>query len=84
MLLKQNLVRGVEGSNGGYKLEGNIDELSLYDILEKIGYEIAITKCVNSSCAVSSVCLTKSIFQKLNDQIILKFREIKMKDFILN
>jgi Rrf2 family protein len=84
MLLKQNLVKGVEGSNGGYMLEQNIEDLSLYDILDKIGYKIAITKCIDSSCVVSSVCMTKNVFQKLNDQIILKFREIKMKDFITN
>ena len=84
MLLKQKLVKGVEGSNGGYELVSNIENLSLYDILEKIGYQIAITKCVNSSCVAASVCLTKSVLQKLNDQIILKFREIKMKDFMIN
>jgi Rrf2 family protein len=82
MLLKSGLVKGVEGTKGGYILAKKIDNLNLYEILESIGSSISITDCLTCECSVYSSCLTKDVFQKLNKEIILKFKEIKIKDFI--
>ena len=82
MLLKSGLVKGIEGVKGGYIISKKINNLNLYEILESIGSSISITDCISCSCDVSSSCLTKNVFKNLNNEIIQKFKEIKIKDFI--
>ncbi len=82
ILLNKNIVKTKEGSNGGYMINVDPSELSVYDVMKALGNEILLTECIKDDCSVKDQCSSKEVFNKLNEEIRSKFSDIKIIDFI--
>jgi Rrf2 family protein len=70
-LVKGNLVEGVHGKGGGYKLTRKPEEYSIGEILRCAEGDIIPVACMTATehCDRSDVCKTKPMWDKLNSLI---------------
>jgi Rrf2 family protein len=72
-LKNANLVISVRGAHGGYKLNGNANEITVKDIFDVLEGPISLSECLTQvKCGKSSYCATRLIYKNLSD----KFNEI--------
>ncbi len=82
MLLKANLVEGVRGPNGGYKLTRKPENIQLSEILEATEGKISIVECLSTGCDRSNACKTRNLWEKLNQNIYDYLKSVTLKDLI--
>ena len=73
-LRKAGLVTSVRGAGGGYKLAKPASEISVGDILRALEEE--------NSCDGSEFCVTKYVWQKINDSINRTVDEMKLDQLV--
>ena len=85
-LRKAGLVKSVRGAGGGYKLARPASEISVGDILRALEGSLDAVKCPgleeDNSCGGSEFCVTKYVWQKINDSINQTVDEIKLDRLI--
>lgn len=73
MLKKAGLVRSIRGTAGGYQVQGNLNEISVGDILRALEGDLAPVDCtgcnVDSGCKTANSCVSKFVWQKMNDSM---------------
>ena len=71
-LKKANLVISIRGAQGGYKLAKDTTDISVGEILRALEGDLAPVDCISSqdsSCESSNLCVTKLVWQRINDSI---------------
>ncbi len=69
-LNKSGLLDSVRGKNGGYKLNRNPEEYTLYEILSSAEDTLAPVACVDKEkCNESNSCKTYKVWKELDDVI---------------
>ena len=72
-LRKAGLVTSVRGAGGGYKLARPAQEISVGDVLRALEGNLDPVECPGlkeeSSCDGSEFCVTKYVWQQINDSI---------------
>lgn len=72
-LRKAGLVSSIRGAQGGYKLAKDMNKISVGDILRALEGDLSPVSCIATSndeiCESSSVCVTKLVWQRINDSI---------------
>lgn len=72
-LRKAGLVTSVRGAGGGYKLAKRAEEISVGDILRALEGSLDLVECPGlkeeSACDSSDFCVTKYVWQRINDSI---------------
>lgn len=69
-LRKEGIVMSVRGPGGGYQLDKTTDEISVGMIVRAVNENLDVTKCKgNGNCSKDSLCLTHSLWERLEDQI---------------
>lgn len=72
-LRKAGLVTSVRGAGGGYKLAKLAEEISVGDILRALEGSLDPVECPGlkeeSTCGSSDFCVTKYVWQRINDSI---------------
>ena len=85
-LRKAGLVTSVRGAGGGYKLAKAASEISVGDILRALeGSLDAVNRPgleEESSCDGSEFCVTKYVWQKINDSINRTVDEMKLDQLV--
>ena len=85
-LRKAGLVTSVRGAGGGYKLALPASEISVGDILRALEGSLDAVNCPGleeeSSCGGSGFCVTKYVWQKINDSINRTVDEIKLDQLV--
>lgn len=85
-LRKAGLVTSVRGAGGGYKLAKPASEISVGDILRALEGSLDAVKCPGleekNSCDGSEFCVTKYVWQKINDSINRTVDEIKLEQLV--
>lgn len=85
-LRKAGLVTSVRGAGGGYKLAKPAAEISVGDILRALEGSLDPVECPGlkeeSSCGDSQFCVTKYVWQRINDSINQTVDEIKLEQLI--
>ena len=85
-LRKAGLVTSVRGAGGGYKLALPASEISVGDILRALEGSLDAVNCPGleeeSSCGGSAFCVTKYVWQKINDSINRTVDEIKLDQLV--
>lgn len=78
------IVVSVKGAEGGYLLARKPDKISIFEIVEALEGTIAVFYCMSQSQAFCSVggCLTKKVWEELQNNIIKTLRKFKLKDII--
>ena len=62
----------IRGAQGGYKLAKDTTEISVGDILRALEGDLAPVDCISgqdSSCESANLCVTKLVWQRINDSI---------------
>ena len=85
-LRKAGLVTSVRGAGGGYKLAKPASEISVGDILRALEGSLDAVKCPGleeeNSCDGSEFCVTKYVWQKINDSINRTVDEMKLDQLV--
>lgn len=72
-LKKAGLIESIRGAQGGYVLAKDSSEISVGDILRALEGDLTPVKCSelggNSGCSGSDSCVTKFVWQRINDSI---------------
>lgn len=69
-LRRSDIVVGVRGPGGGYKLSRHADEINIADIIEAVDETVDSTKCGGkANCQDNHPCLTHDLWQGLSEQI---------------
>jgi len=85
-LRKAGLVTSVRGAGGGYKLAKPAADISVGDILRALEGNLDPVECPGlkeeSTCDGSEFCVTKYVWQRINDSINQTVDEIKLDQLI--
>lgn len=82
-LRKADLVKGVRGPGGGYRIRQTPDLISIASIIEAVNEPIDSTKCGGEeNCQHDSICLTHDLWAGLSDHIQDYLSKITLADLI--
>ena len=85
-LRKAGLVVSVRGAGGGYRLAKPASEISVGDILRALEGSLDAVHCPGleeeGSCEGSEFCVTKYVWQRINESIIRTVDEIRLDQLI--
>ena len=88
LLKKAGLVKSIRGASGGYVLAKNPSEISVGDILRALEGSLEPVKCAafdtttGEGCMASDGCVTKYVWQKINDSINDTVNQIMLDELI--
>ena len=85
VLARNNLIEGVHGKGGGYKLTMEPKQYRVGDILRLTEGDLAIVACLEcgaQSCDKSEACRTRSMWEKYNDMTNEYFDSITLADLM--
>jgi len=84
-LKKNNLVEGLRGPGGGYRLSRGPDDISVADVITAIGEGIDSTLCEGSEdCQDGEQCLTHELWSRLGQEIYDFLNGITLASFLEN
>lgn len=70
LLSKHQLVKGVRGPNGGYRLARQAGDISIAQIIVAVDEKIDSTRCEGKAdCQGGERCLTHELWQELSDRL---------------
>lgn len=85
-LAKCGVVITKTGKNGGILLNVNIEDMSIYKVMECMGFESEISTCVDlpESCKLNPICNVTHFFSEVQNDLIGKLKNAKIKNFIFD
>lgn len=81
-LRRENLVRGVRGPGGGYKLARPADEITVAAIIAAVDEKVDSTCGGDSGCDEKTTCLTHELWCGLSKRIYEFLDSISLQDFL--
>jgi len=85
-LKKERLIISQRGAKGGYKLAKSPEKITIGEIIRAVEGPIEFSECVggaeNFECQKSSVCVTKGIWQEVNESVNKVIDNITLKDLL--
>lgn len=86
MLKKAGLIKSIRGAGGGYVLAKDVSEISVGDVLRALEGSLQPVECAafspEDSCEASGVCVTKYVWQRINESINQTVNEISLKQLV--
>lgn len=86
LLKKAGLVKSIRGASGGYVLAKEACEISVGDVLRALEGNLEPVQCAAFSsedgCVSSGGCVTKYVWQKINESINHTVDEIKLDELV--
>lgn len=85
LLTKGNLLVGIHGKGGGYRLCKNPEEISIFEILQATEGDLAPVGCLScdaQSCDQAADCYTLPMWKKYYELIKDYFEHITLKDLM--
>ena len=87
LLRKAGLVKSIRGATGGYILAKDAAEISVGDILRALEGSLEPVKCAafysEEGCMASDGCVTKYVWQKINDSINETVNQMMLDELVL-
>lgn len=81
-LRQANLVKGVRGPGGGYRLARPANEITVADIITAVDEQVDATRCQGKeNCHSGKRCLTHELWTDLSDQIFQFLDNITLDRF---
>ncbi len=84
-LRKSGLVNSIRGAKGGFQLGKRASEITLEDIIAASEGPIELVACVpekEEDCGRIAECSTRSIWQRVNNDIKAVFRKITLEEMV--
>jgi Rrf2 family nitric oxide-sensitive transcriptional repressor len=84
-LKKSGILSTTQGKYGGVSLNRKPDELSLYEVLDTIGFKTKFNKCLDERfhCVFSNKCLFHSFFDEEESKFHERMKKKMISDFVL-
>ncbi len=86
LMKKAGLVRSIRGAAGGYVLAKSAEDISVGDVLRSLEGKLEPAECAafdsEKGCKASANCVTKYVWQKINDSINHTVDEIKLDELV--
>ena len=86
LMKKAGLIKSIRGASGGYVLAKEIEEISVGDVLRALEGNLQPVECAafsqDDSCEASGVCVTKYVWQRINESINKTVDEISVKQLV--
>ena len=86
MLKKAGLIKSIRGAGGGYVLARDMSEISVGDVLRALEGSLQPVECAafsqEESCEASGGCVTKYVWQRINESINQTVNEISLKQLV--
>lgn len=81
-LRSAKIVVSREGKSGGYSLVPDWRERTLYDLLEALGENKHMVKCLGEgeTCAMAEKCGIRGIWSKLENSFVGELKKIKLSE----
>ncbi len=83
MLVQNNLVKGLRGKNGGYKLSRPAEEITAWDIISVTENDFYVVACMNPDapkCDRVATCVTLPMWKEFNDTMQDFFKKYTIAD----
>lgn len=86
MLKKAGLIKSIRGAGGGYVLAKNMDDISVGEVLRALEGTLEPVECAGfqetDSCKAAGGCVTKYVWQRINDSINRTVDEIRISQLV--
>ena len=86
LLKKAGLIKSIRGAGGGYVLAKEMSEISVGDVLRALEGSLEPVECAafnqEDSCEAAGGCVTKYVWQKINESINRTVNEISLKQLV--
>ena len=86
MLKKAGLVKSIRGAGGGYVLAKDLEEISVGDVLRALEGSLEPVECSGlhpeEGCKAADSCVTKYVWQRINESINQTVDEIKLAQLV--
>ncbi|MBU3875559.1 Rrf2 family transcriptional regulator [Faecalicatena sp. AGMB00832] len=87
MLKKAGLVKSIRGAGGGYILAKELKDISVGDVLRALEGSLEPVECSGlnpeEGCKAADSCVTKYVWQRINDSINQTVDEIKLDQLVM-
>ncbi len=82
-LKKSDIIKTVQGKQGGIFLNRPPEEVSIYDVLHAMGFNATLNECVKRPqiCPLVVACKIHLFFVEQEEELINKWKEQKIADF---
>lgn len=78
-LEQQEFVKSERGNQGGYLLNRNLDELTMYDIISVTEGDLAILHCMKDNCSRNSASMPCKVHREIERIQEILISELKKK-----
>lgn len=86
LLKKAGLIKSIRGAGGGYVLAREVSEISVGDVLRALEGSLEPVECAGlnqvDSCEAAGGCVTKYVWQRINESINRTVNEISLKQLV--
>lgn len=86
LLKKAGLIKSIRGAGGGYVLAKDVGEISVGDVLRALEGSLKPVECAafsqEESCEAAGGCVTKYVWQRINESINKTVNEISLKQLV--
>ena len=81
-LIKNDILSSVQGKNGGIYLKQAAENLSIYDILQAMGFDMPLNECtkIKGFCPLSGNCKVHQFFMEQEQALHRTFKEKKISE----
>ena len=82
-LKNNNIIETVQGKYGGIRLKVSPNKLSIFDILDAMGFDMTINECISNPqiCAIAENCKSHRFFLSQENMIIENLKNATITDF---
>ncbi len=86
LLKKAGLIKSIRGAGGGYVLAKDTSDISVGDVLRALEGSLEPVECTafhsENSCEAAGGCVTKYVWQRINESINRTVDEINLKQLV--
>lgn len=86
LMKKAGLIKSIRGAGGGYVLAKDMSEISVGDVLRALEGNLETVECTafsqEDSCEAAGGCVTKYVWQRINESIRQTVDEISLKQLV--
>jgi len=84
IMTQNGILQAAQGAYGGYRLVGDLDQVSMYELSRMVIGSVAVTDCTSEDCECEreSACILKDEMARLNGKLVKMFKEIKVSEMV--
>ena len=80
-----DIIETVQGKYGGIKLKVDPENLSLFDVLNAVGFDSTINECIKipNLCPLEVTCKIHRFFEKQENRLIQELKNAKISNYTI-